>query len=841
MKKIQIISLILSLIFISTTVNASVLGPDLINGYTIEIGEGATSTHNTWYSDQQGVGQQTENYVIYKPNEYTEPIITHGKYLYGADNIANEISGLRNQGITPLVGINADFFSTQTGVPMSNVISDGKIITKTDSQQYGIGILEDNTAFMSKFILYSVMIKEDGTESQIPMINKYRQPYSSYLLTNDFSSETRNTTKGIDVVLGSIEGEMSIGKEITATVESISENNKSTPIPEGKMVLTVDSNAPAIYLEPISSLEVGETIRIKFTVEGDERWKDVKVGLGATGDVLIENEKINSGFEAGAHPRTAIGIKDDGSILLYTIDGRQKGYSYGVQLRTLANRMAELGCIDAFNLDGGGSTSYMVQFPGEDVTTLVNSPSDGGLRAVSNFIFLKNNQKPNGKLDKITIYPLTSYVLVGSTIKVTAKGYDSAFYSVPLENVEYYVNEGAESTITSDGLFTAQDNNNVIVYAKSGDVTGYTKIVSVKTPTNIRVLNNKNYIQELKVQRTGSAKLQAEAYAGYNLITVSKGEFKWSCDKEIGTITADGVFTATDSVVDVSGKIYVSVGEKTIELPVNVKGLGEFYNEISFSVNDDNIVIDFNNETGVILKKENIIIKADGKNIDFELEDDKAIVSTEKYFDKLTVFVTNSLGYSSFGSWTLSDDVYKNPFTDTKNHWGEDILSYMYAIKIINGETTDMGLTYNPDKQMTRAEFASMITKYLNINPKDYSNIKLPYADKDEIPEWSINYFKALYELGIIRGSETNGKLYANPNAKITRAETATIISRTLPDGLKKSAISASDKGDIPSWAKDGFKILINMGAINGYEDGTLLPLRNVTKTEAAKILYNTL
>ena len=55
--------------------------------------------------------------------------------------------------------------------------------------------------------------------------------------------------------------------------------------------------------------------------------------------------------------------------------------------------MVELGCVDALNLDGGGSTTISAWFTGKDNTMVVNSPSDGYLRSVANYIFLKDNRE----------------------------------------------------------------------------------------------------------------------------------------------------------------------------------------------------------------------------------------------------------------------------------------------------------------------------------------------------------------------------------------------------------------------------------------------------------------
>lgn len=106
-----------------------------------------------------------------------------------------------------------------------------------------------------------------------------------------------------------------------------------------------------------------------------------------------EDEKLDSvPFNKLRHPRTAIGIKPNGSVLLLTIDGRQQN-SAGVSLFELTKVMKWLGCSSAINLDGGGSTALWIQGYGEN--GVVNHPSDNkkwdheGERKVANVIFIK--------------------------------------------------------------------------------------------------------------------------------------------------------------------------------------------------------------------------------------------------------------------------------------------------------------------------------------------------------------------------------------------------------------------------------------------------------------------
>ncbi len=825
---------------------ASVLGSSLIDGYDIKLGEGTHFYHNMFYSDQSGVGQQTENYITYSPNDLVVPIITNGTHLFGATAISKEISRLEDEGYDILGSSNADFFSLQTGVPMSNAIINGEILTKDNSGQDGIGILKDGSAFISYFSISSVLTREDGSEIEIHNINKYRQPYSIYLMTGNFSTETQNTTEGIDVILGDIEGEMRLDSQITAKVEAINEESSSAPIPEDKMIITIDKNAPVEYYDAVTSLAVGEEITISFAVHGDERWNSVVFGMGSVGGRLLSNGEINPNLENGAAPRTAIGTKTDGSIVLYTIDGRQTGYSYGVQLKTLAARMKELGCTDAINLDGGGSTSISIQFPGDNQASLVNKPSDKKERKVSTFFSFLNNSKATGEIAQLHLYPKSNYVLTGASVQLSSSATDSGFHPVALSEINYSVEDGKESTISRSGLFTAKDTGKVTVYAESKGIQTSLQITCLDTPTSIKIFNSSTgkEVNELILDADESITFSAEAYGGFNKLIADADNFKWSADDIIGSFNGS-TFTATENYGS-SGNIYVTAGKTTASIPVTLKDASssdpKAYPEIELNYIDGMVFGRFKSEYNIPIDEESILIKVDGNKADFEY--DQALSEFEleagENARKITVFATNTMDFASCKAFYLSElSTVENPFCDTENHWAEDILSYMYENKIINGEMIDSVLHFNPQKHMTRSEFAVMICNYLKINTKDYADISLPYSDIDTIPAWAMNSFKALYSLGIVTGryvSETES--CADPLASINRAEAATIVARTLPKNLYKADFTAPDKSDIPSWALDGITTLVNLKAMNGYEDGSFLPMQKLTKAEAAKILY---
>ncbi|MEO1495590.1 MAG: phosphodiester glycosidase family protein [Planctomycetota bacterium] len=130
-----------------------------------------------------------------------------------------------------------------------------------------------------------------------------------------------------------------------------------------RSALVFRDDGPEIELPPVS-------------VEG------VHTAIGGFGVVLrggepYHDETTPEGVLNGIHPRTAVGLADDGeTLLLLVVDGRQPGYSEGVTLGELGELLRLFGAHDAVNLDGGG-TSTMVIESAAGLPTLVNRPIDG--------------------------------------------------------------------------------------------------------------------------------------------------------------------------------------------------------------------------------------------------------------------------------------------------------------------------------------------------------------------------------------------------------------------------------------------------------------------------------
>jgi exopolysaccharide biosynthesis protein len=117
-----------------------------------------------------------------------------------------------------------------------------------------------------------------------------------------------------------------------------------------------------------------------------------KVFNALSGDImLIMGSKIISGLDDNTlHPRTALGINHNGRWLyLVVVDGRQPFYSMGATYHELADLLLDLGAHYAMALDGGGSSTMVMQ--GENGEPIIlNSPIDnyipGRERPVANHL-----------------------------------------------------------------------------------------------------------------------------------------------------------------------------------------------------------------------------------------------------------------------------------------------------------------------------------------------------------------------------------------------------------------------------------------------------------------------
>ena len=185
---------------------------------------------------------------------------------------------------------------------------------------------------------------------------------------------------------------------------------------------------------------------------------------------------------------------------------------------------------------------------------------------------------------------------------------------------------------------------------------------------------------------------------------------------------------------------------------------------------------------------------------------------------------------------TSTDTAGKGYFTDLQNvPWAEEAVSYLYKKGVINGKADK---TFAPDDSVTREEFVKMIMiafKY------DNSSAECPFGDVQK-NSWYYPYVCSAYKLNIISGesAETFGTGH-----NIKRQDMAVILYNILKNAYTiadaDDVQKFTDNGEISDYAKDAVNALSAMGCLNGDENGNVMPHKNSTRAEAAKIIYSVL
>ena len=201
---------------------------------------------------------------------------------------------------------------------------------------------------------------------------------------------------------------------------------------------------------------------------------------------------------------------------------------------------------------------------------------------------------------------------------------------------------------------------------------------------------------------------------------------------------------------------------------------------------------------------------------------------------KLAEFPKPSVSYTVSSGNSGSHSGGSKPSLNTKDHYGYII---GYPVDYYTGQpTTDQTKKpVRPEGKITRAEVATIYFRMLT----DESRTKFwsqsnAYSDV-KAGDWFNNAVSTLSNAGIIAGYEDGS---FRPNGYITRAEFATIAARFFDVTYNGKDLFPDISGH---WAKDYINQAANKGFVNGYEDGTFKPDRNITRAEAVTLVNRTL
>ena len=533
--------------------------------YTFPIGVGTTYARQEGYNDN---GLQKTSVITYSPNNSVMPIgVRSGTQFYGSRKSISQISAsLESEGYDVIGGINADFFSFSDGVPTGLFVDNGRLIASTDWEA-AVGFLADGSAIIGDPIS-NIILSGDSGKVAVFDYNKTRTKRGLCLLDRYYSDSTHFGSAGQSLIMEYEDAStLKIGQPIKLKVVGKVSGSDSFPIGENQMILSRRDDCTAM---PWVDFQVGEEVTLDFQTN-DARWSDVVYAVG--GKTLITNGTITtSGIDSGTSmaARSAVGVRNDGKVVIYEVDGAQSSYSRGLTAKELANELTALGCVSAVALDGGGSSAMTIKNPSEDKATRVTRPSDGSERKCSTYIFLVNKAAADGVPAHLHMEPRTRYLLPGSTIDFTTTALDSGFHKASVtDEIAYTATDGTVSA----GKYTAGSKAGAVqVTATSGSASGSMDLYVTTEPTAMSLLKGGVAVSSLSLKNGDSVQIDAVVSRNAMPITSVNTQMVWSVTGNIGTISKSGLFTANRAG---KGTIVASCYGLSQSIPVTVSGVGE--------------------------------------------------------------------------------------------------------------------------------------------------------------------------------------------------------------------------------------------------------------------------
>ncbi|MCM3403657.1 phosphodiester glycosidase family protein [Cytobacillus oceanisediminis] len=476
--------------------------------------------------------------------------------MIGFETVNSMAHREEDEGKYVIAGVNGDYFDSN-GAPTDLTVHNGELVTTNTTpvnERTIFGVSFSGKAMIGNpEILLSV--SANGQKPYlINSVNKRRFAGHLVLYTSYFASNTMTNELGTEVVLSNVTGQLNGNGQVTATVKEVIIGKGSAALKPGEFILSGHA-AGSDYLK---SLKAGDSVTINASYDKPE-WDRVQQAIGGRYH-LVKGGNAKTFNIAGAHPRTAIGIKEDGSVFAVVIDGR-RAQSKGVTLTDLAKVMKDFGAVEAITFDGGGSSTMVTRKQGETTTSVVNNPSDGRERNVSNSLLIIARRQA-GELHRLLLNPEEVTLFAGASykdLKIAAKGVDKNNNTVSLKDPIVWTSNVGK--FNSDGSFTASGiPGKGTITGTSGTVAGSVSVHITNVLDSIKVPKD-----TIIVDKNGTAAIPASGYHGGMDVVRDPAAFTYSVSDNLGTVE-NGIFKASGK--DGIGKITISHGKVSAEIKV---------------------------------------------------------------------------------------------------------------------------------------------------------------------------------------------------------------------------------------------------------------------------------
>lgn len=264
-----------------------------------------------------------------------------------------------------VAAINASYFDTD-GWVIGNVKDKGNFVAMDGTPRSGYVATEGEQQIVRDLAYTGTLALPDGRELSLKGMNRARIANDLVLFNAYYAASTKTNQFGREV------------KIKNGRVVAISTAGNMAIEPDSVVISGHGVNADAL-----ASLRLGDHVTLTQTL--GSTLADAATTVVSGGPLLVENGRVNvrtseeqiaPDIARGRAPRTALGLKQDGTLLLLVVDGRSSE-SAGMTLTELAQYLVKLGAVSAVNYDGGGSSEMVLN------GKIVNKPSDGRERAVS--------------------------------------------------------------------------------------------------------------------------------------------------------------------------------------------------------------------------------------------------------------------------------------------------------------------------------------------------------------------------------------------------------------------------------------------------------------------------
>lgn len=311
-----------------------------------------------------------------------------------------------------IAGVNGDYFNYQPHPStLGMIVNDGKLISSAQEGKNKLPVFYQSSAGDSQlgYIDQSVDILNQLTGAKYH-VSGFNKAYGGYkylsLLTRDWGRKS----------FGAKAANMTEVLVENGVVADIRTNGEPFDIPEDGYVLSQNNS-------PLASLTLGTPLELQVTSNVD--YKALKFAMGG-GSIILKNGVAmqTNIINKGRHPRTGIGVTQDGSkIVIITVDGRN-GYA-GLTQKEFGEIFKSFGCYNAMNLDGGGSTTMVKKTKAMDKAEIINKPSGGTPRAVVSGVGVFSSDNP-GAVARIELDLDTDKAFPGVPVAYSVKAYDAS-------------------------------------------------------------------------------------------------------------------------------------------------------------------------------------------------------------------------------------------------------------------------------------------------------------------------------------------------------------------------------------------------------------------------------